>query len=588
MSSSWPAPSAAARGYERRDRGDRGDRGHDRRDGGWSYGQGGGGAPHNPYEIRMPRFLGFVAQTDDPEDSSIIVVDNRDERLVSPFQTWLVSEIMANAASSINVLTERDQVMPPSGGFHLALFANYTLDGIKAVLAISIESDTGHTCGNWDRQTADALGHPAFMPFSWPMLREESASYVDLKVYNGNEILFHWILRGYRADTDLTVQQQFVDEFLIREVRKGNPRLSVVVAVFVGWRVSVLSYECGGRTYSIGPRGQVVAGDSARARFELRVTARDTEDAYGNDADRIEFRYRDANNRMDLKCSRTSVPGTWLTVSHISGPTLVQTITSVRSQRARVEGPEQTEQFAQLAAVHQAWWNSSVAQDESEVGSYVVFVGGLDEKNFHLQSRAKLRRRQPEVVAQQALAEMHHRPEEARPAPIGPPALTAAAWAQEQPTGALADQTGESLVSADRRAGSELATRAFGQVDERGMHGHVEDPARDAARMDRRFARSTAGLTPSVFAQEMARRSYNQTTATIEEVNPPTPRGSGGPSKVPMSTPDPSFSVAAGSSSAAAEAAPASPRSAPQSFGPQVDPEQVITEASSKEGVEDV
>ena len=40
-------------------------------------------------------------------------VDNRDERLVSPFQTWLVSEIMANAASSINVLTERDQVMPP-------------------------------------------------------------------------------------------------------------------------------------------------------------------------------------------------------------------------------------------------------------------------------------------------------------------------------------------------------------------------------------------------------------------------------------------------------------------------------------------
>ena len=155
--SQWPAPSAAARGYERRDRGDRG---HDRRDGGWSYGQGGGGAPHNPYEIRMPRFLGFVAQTDDPEDSSIIVVDNRDERLVSPFQTWLVSEIMANAASSINVLTERDQVMPPSGGFHLALFANYTLDGIKAVLAISIESDTGHTCGNWDRQTADALGHP--------------------------------------------------------------------------------------------------------------------------------------------------------------------------------------------------------------------------------------------------------------------------------------------------------------------------------------------------------------------------------------------------------------------------------------------
>ena len=42
-------------------------------------------------------------------------------------------------------------------------------------------------------------------------------SYTDVKVYNGNEILFHWIFRGYRADTDLTVQQQFVDEVLLRE-----------------------------------------------------------------------------------------------------------------------------------------------------------------------------------------------------------------------------------------------------------------------------------------------------------------------------------------------------------------------------------
>ena len=138
----------------------------------------------------------------------------------------------------------------------------------------------------------------------------------------------------------------------------------MTIAVFIGWRVSVFSFECGGRTYSIGPRGTVVTGDSARSRFELRVCSRSSEDAVGNDADRLEFRYRDSNNRIDIKCSRTSVPGTWLTVSHISGPTLVQTIRSVRENRARVEGPEQT-QFAQLAAVHEGWWNSSIARDEA-------------------------------------------------------------------------------------------------------------------------------------------------------------------------------------------------------------------------------
>ena len=31
------------------------------------------------------------------------------------------------------------------------------------------------------------------------MLRDTSPSYTDIKVCNGNEILFHWILRGYRA-----------------------------------------------------------------------------------------------------------------------------------------------------------------------------------------------------------------------------------------------------------------------------------------------------------------------------------------------------------------------------------------------------
>ena len=45
------------------------------------------------------------------------------------------------------------------------------------------------------------------------------------------------------------------------------------------------------------------------------------------------------------------------------------------------------------------------------------------------------------------------------------------------------------------------------------------DDERDRARMDRRFARSTAGLTPMIFAEEMMRRSYNTSTAKIEEVD---------------------------------------------------------------------
>ena len=79
---------------------------------------------------------------------------------------------------------------------------------------------------------------------------------------------------------------------------------------------------------------------------ELRVTSRSSTEGYGNDSARVEFRIRGANNRIDLKCGRTSVPGTWLSVSH-TGPALISTIQAFRQQRARVEGPDHVQQLAQ-------------------------------------------------------------------------------------------------------------------------------------------------------------------------------------------------------------------------------------------------
>ena len=228
-----PAQAAQGQGYDD----GRGRRGYGHGGGGWGgyrhrddRRRGGGGqfpqAAHNPYDVRLPHFLQSIAECeDDARKTSIIMVDSRDERIVSPFQAWLVREIMTNSSSSVNVLTERDQVMPPNSGYHMSLFANYTLDGIKATIAVSIDSQTGAPCGGWDDMTARALSHVAFQPFTWPVLRDTSPSYTDVKICNGNEILFHWIFRGYRADTDLSVQQQFADEYFIRGTRQGRAPL---------------------------------------------------------------------------------------------------------------------------------------------------------------------------------------------------------------------------------------------------------------------------------------------------------------------------------------------------------------------------
>ena len=320
-------------------------------------------------------------------DSSIMVMDTRDERIVSPFQCWLVKEVVTTMPSTVSRWSW----------------------SWRSILR------QAHHVG----ATATALSHPQFQPFSWPLMRDTSASYVDVKLYNGNEVLFHWVFRAYRSDTDLSVQVQFCDEALIRDARVGTFRPSVVISVFIGWKVSVFLFEVGRCSSSVGPHGTVYVGNRCRSRFELRVVDRGSDDAIGNDAGRVEFRFRDANNRINLKCGRASVPGTWLVVSHISGPALIRMIQESRNQGARVEGPEPVEQFAQI---HQAWFTAGVARTVDETGTSVYFVGALEEGNFHIIASSPLFRQDAKIVNQEALAERVHKI--AVSAPVGPAAIT--------------------------------------------------------------------------------------------------------------------------------------------------------------------
>ena len=66
-----------------------------------------------------------------------MVLDNRDSKLVSPFQGWAVTEIMDNAAGTINIVTERDQVLAPASGYFLSLYSVYTLQQWKFMINMS-------------------------------------------------------------------------------------------------------------------------------------------------------------------------------------------------------------------------------------------------------------------------------------------------------------------------------------------------------------------------------------------------------------------------------------------------------------------
>ncbi|OLP92663.1 hypothetical protein AK812_SmicGene25492 [Symbiodinium microadriaticum] len=92
-----------------------------------------------------------------------------------------------------SLLGKRDAA---NSGYHRSLFANYMLDGMKAVLVFTMSSKTGGPCAQWDSYANRALAHSAFQPFTWLVMFDTSATYVDVKVFNCSEVLFHWVFRG--------------------------------------------------------------------------------------------------------------------------------------------------------------------------------------------------------------------------------------------------------------------------------------------------------------------------------------------------------------------------------------------------------
>ncbi|CAE7940565.1 unnamed protein product, partial [Symbiodinium necroappetens] len=229
-----------------------------------------------------------------------------------------------------------------------------------------------------------------------------------------------------------------------------------------------------------------MASDHAVSTCELRVTDRSSQEGYGNDSDRVEFRFRDANNRINLKCGRTSVPGTWLTVSHISGPALINTIQACRNQRARVEGPDHVQQFAQLSAVIVPWYNDAMANTEGLVGTSTA-PGGEGE----LPPSCSLGN---ELAAQR-----------------GPPALMEEAAKQavrqlgSSTTAALTNMPTSAQQAYDQRV-SVINPVLEGEVP---PDDHVEEyieEARDRLRADMRFSRTSAAITPQVFTDVLRDR----------------------------------------------------------------------------------
>ena len=277
------------------------------------------GGVHNALSSTLPPYLRQVGSGQD--ERSVLVVDSRDQRISSPFQGWLLDEILINAQAGVNVLSDARLIRSPSTGYHMSLFYMRTLEGKKLIVVGSMTSYGSVPCGRWDSLTGDVLSHQAFQPFRWPIMRDDSATWVDLKFKVEGALLIHLEFRGYKSDRDMTVQVNYVNDALVMGLEDVLFIPSCTVTIFQGWRVCAVSFEVGGQLYACSESGMVVALDFPLCHFELRLTAVSSADSFGHDADRLEFRFSSAQDRLDVSCSTIAVPSSWLVVSRVSGPT---------------------------------------------------------------------------------------------------------------------------------------------------------------------------------------------------------------------------------------------------------------------------
>ena len=214
-------------------------------------------------------------------------------------------------------------------------------------------------------------------------MTNESATWVDVKFKVEGELLLHLEMRGYRSNEDMTVQMNYLNDALIR-----NMGSHVVHPVSGGHHLPGLASDVGGRLYACSDGGVVVAMDYPLCHFEVRITAMSSADSIGLEADRLEFRFRSAGDSVDVSCSQIVVPPSWLVVSRVSGPTLIKNARWCREHFARIEGPDQTMQLSQLAGVHAHWTAAVEASSIDETGPRIGEVAvNTHPANLHLTVR---------------------------------------------------------------------------------------------------------------------------------------------------------------------------------------------------------
>ena len=270
------------------------------------------------------------------------------------------------AHSGLQRNTGERMVPKAEEGYEVTLYYSFSDNKNKYTMFMAMSSFTAVPPAAWD-SSLHALTHSLrrLKSFYWPQLLNNSSPVIThaTVTYEG-EALIQFVFKGIRSPEDMHVaRNELLDHTWEKFLKdpEGTEKLGITIAVYAGWRVSLVAMDTRYRVIAASQQGRAFAVDSPRAHVEFRRVPVAANSAIGFDPAQIDFRFEDRAARLSCRASTIMAPPELLIIQN-AAPSLAKT---AREQGARVISPDVVLQVPQLLTVYDGWINTDDAQNRT-------------------------------------------------------------------------------------------------------------------------------------------------------------------------------------------------------------------------------
>jgi len=150
---------------------------------------------------------------------------------------------------------------------------------------------------------------------------------------------------------------------------EGAQKLGITIAVYAGWRVSLVAFDTRSRVITASAHGRAFALDWPSSHVEFRSVPVAANSAVGFDPAQIDFRFEDRAARLSCRASTIMAPPELLIIQNVRN--LTDLVNLARHQNARVISPDPVLQAPQLMTLYDGWLSTGEVQEREITSSRV-------------------------------------------------------------------------------------------------------------------------------------------------------------------------------------------------------------------------